>query len=132
MHIHTCRRKKKKTRDIINIWMLYANGRERADVVAFNWPICELHPNLSLCFLGPLSTVLTGFLVPLSIWAGSTVILAVFKHKKREMMEMENRKISVFTKKILKMNWFFFCDRFLLKNLPKLAVLCLLTGGGGK
>lgn len=41
---------------MINIWMIYANGGERADVVAFNWPICELHPNLSECFLGPLHT----------------------------------------------------------------------------
>lgn len=88
-HKHTCTNtlrgeKKKKTRDIINIWMPYANGRERADVVAFNWPICELHPNLSVCFLGPLCTVSTGFLVPHNIWAANVAILAVFKHKGRE------------------------------------------------
>lgn len=85
MHKHT--EEKKKTRDIINIWMPYANGRERADVVAFNWPICELHPNLSVCFLGPLCTVSTGFLVPHNIWAANVAILAVFKHKGRETQE---------------------------------------------
>lgn len=86
-HMHKHTEEKKKTRDIINIWMPYANGRERADVVAFNWPICELHPNLSVCFLGPLCTVSTGFLVPHNIWAVNVAILAVFKHKGRETQE---------------------------------------------
>lgn len=83
-HAHT-HEGEKKTRDIINIWIPYANGRERADVVAFNWPICELHPNLSVGFLGPLWTVFTGLLVPLNIWAVSSSFLAAFKPWDREI-----------------------------------------------
>lgn len=40
--------------------------------------------NLSVCFLGPLSTVLTGFLEPLNVQAGCTVVSSVFKHEAKD------------------------------------------------